>query len=164
MASIFDEIRNERAALLETVSALHAVALERPGVVGTWSVKDVLAHIAGWQGWMLRALPARLDGRDLPDDLRVTDDNTDEWNRRFVEERHARPPDRVLEELADGIRMLMAFAANLGATRLAASDPWPGRTGSVADYLREHIVNHDREHREQIERALKRGSGASAAT
>src|SRR5829696_1789629 len=76
MTSIFEEVRAERAALLKSISALHPVALDRPGVVGEWSIKDVLAHIAGWQGWMARALPIRLERGELPDELRVTEHNT----------------------------------------------------------------------------------------
>jgi uncharacterized protein (TIGR03083 family) len=156
MASIFEEIRTERAALLKTISGLDAATIERPGVVGEWSVKDVLAHLAGWQDWMLRVYPARLETGEVPEDLRVTEDNTDEWNRRFVEERRGNPLDKVVQELTDGARRLMIYAVNLGATRIAAPNPWPGREASIADYLREHLVRHDRTHREAIERALRR--------
>ncbi len=156
MASIFDEIRTERAALLKVIDGLESAAIERPGMVGAWSIKDVLAHIAGWQDWMLRAYPARLETGEVPEDMQVTEDNTDEWNERFVEERRERPPDKVLEELSDGLRRLQTFAANLGMARLTSANPWPGREASVTDYLREHLVDHDREHREHIQRALGR--------
>ncbi|MBI2761444.1 MAG: maleylpyruvate isomerase N-terminal domain-containing protein [Chloroflexi bacterium] len=154
MTSIFEEVRAERAALLKAIGSLHPVALDRPGVVGEWSIKDVLAHIAGWQNWMARALPIRLERGDLPDDLRVTEHNTGDWNRKFVDERRANPPDKVIEDLNDGLRYLLTLAANLGSTRLNAPGPWSGREASIADYLRDHIVAHDREHREQIEQAL----------
>jgi uncharacterized protein (TIGR03083 family) len=154
MTSIFDDIRGERAALLAAIDGLHREVLERPRMVGDWSIKDVLAHIAGWQVWMARALPVRVEGRELPDDLRVTDQNTDDWNRRHVDERRASPPDKILEELDDGLRGVLTFAANLGTSRLHASNPWPGRETSVADYLRDHLAAHDHEHRLQIERAL----------
>lgn len=156
MASIFDEIRTERAALLKTIEGLDSTEIERPGTVGAWSIKDVLAHIAGWQGWMVQVYPVRLQTGDVPAELRVTEENTDEWNRRFVEERRGQAPEKVLGELADGLRRLQTLAAGLGLTRLTAPNPWPGREASVADYLREHLVSHDREHREQIQRALGR--------
>lgn len=154
MASVFDEVRAERAALLRTIEGLQPEVLERPGVVGEWSARDVLAHIAGWQSWMLRALPARLDGTDPPEDLRVTARNTHDWNRRFVEERRTATTAALLDEITDGLRRILTLAANLGSTRLTAPDPWPGREASFADYLREHLADHDREHREQIARAL----------
>ena len=155
MGSFFDEVQSERAALLEAIRGLHPVTLERPGVLGAWSVKDVLAHIAGWQNWMIRAYPYRLEHGDLPDDLKVSDDNVDEWNRKFVEERRGRTPDQVIEDLNDGLRRLLTWAANLGTTRLNAPDPWPGRQESIASYFREFLAGHDREHREQIERSLR---------
>jgi uncharacterized damage-inducible protein DinB len=156
MASIFEEIRTERAALLDAVKGHDAAVLTRAGVVGPWSVKDVLAHIAGWQDWMLRVYPLRLDTGDVPEDLRVTDENIDQWNHRFVVERAEYPFEKVLEDLNDSLRRLMIYLANLGASRLAAPNPWPGRSTSITEYLREHLVEHDREHRQQIERALRR--------
>lgn len=161
MVSIFEEVRTERAALLGAVKGQDAAVLTRPGVVGQWSMKDILAHIAGWQDWMLRVYPIRLETGDMPEDLRVTDENIDEWNRRFVAERAEYPPEKVLEDLQDGLRRLMIYAANLGASRLGAPNPWPGRSASIADYLREHLVQHDREHREQIERTLRRTARAA---
>jgi hypothetical protein len=97
----------------------------------------------------------------VPEDLRVTDDNIDEWNQRFVDERRANPPAKVVEELSDGLRRLLIYAVNLGAARLAAANPWPGRKASIADYLREHLVDHDREHRTAIEPALARTARAT---
>lgn len=155
MASVFDVVQRERAALLEAIRGLHPVTFERPGVVGNWSVKDVLAHIAGWQDWMARAYPLRLEHGALPTDLEVSDANMDDWNRRFVEQRRGQTPDQVLEDLDDGMRRLLTWAANLGTTRLCGPNPWPGREESIADYFREFLANHDREHREQIERSLK---------
>lgn len=155
MPSVFDEVQRARAELLESIRGLHPVTLERPGVVGNWSVKDVLAHIAGWQDWMARAYPLRLEHGELPADLQVSDANMDDWNRRFVEERRGHTPDQLLDDLSDGMRRLLTWAANLGATRLNDANPWPGREESIADYFREFLANHDREHREQIERSLK---------
>ena len=161
MASIFEEIRTERAALIDAVKGHDAAVLTRSGAVGPWSVKDVLSHIAGWQDWMLRVYPLRLDTGDVPEELRVTDENIDEWNRRFVAERAEYPVEKVLEDLNDGLRRLMIYLANLGASRLAAPNPWPGRSASITEYLREHLVEHDREHRHQIERALRRTARAA---
>ena len=159
MVSFFEEIRAERAALIEYVRGLDPAALDRPGAVGRWSVKDALAHLAGWQEWMLKALPARLEHGELPEGLRVTESNVDDWNRQFVEERRSANTDNVLDDLSTGMRRLMFFAVNLGLTRLEAPNPWPERPASLAEYLREQLAGHDREHREQIAREVRQREG-----
>ena len=37
-----------------------------PGVVGNWSVKDVLAHVTTWEEEAQKYLPAILEGRRPP--------------------------------------------------------------------------------------------------
>lgn len=150
-------IRAEREALLEVIAGLDAADLERPGTVGLWSLKDVLAHLAGWQDWKLQVYPYRLKHGEMPEALRVTPDNIDDWNRRFVAERREQSPAAVLQELADGLQRLINLAVGLGPARLFAPDPWPQSEGSVAEYLRMYVAAHDREHREEICGALVRG-------
>jgi len=48
-------LRESRAALEKVIAKVHPDTWEQPGVVGEWSGKDVLAHVAHWQelhlGW-----------------------------------------------------------------------------------------------------------------
>jgi hypothetical protein len=37
-----------------------------PGVVGDWSVKDILAHVVIWEEETLKALPLMIDGKQPP--------------------------------------------------------------------------------------------------
>lgn len=40
--------------------------LTEPGVIGDWSVKDILAHVTTWEQETLKALPLILQGGRLP--------------------------------------------------------------------------------------------------
>jgi hypothetical protein len=40
--------------------------LTHPGVVERWSVKDLMAHVATWEGEALKALPVIMQGRRPP--------------------------------------------------------------------------------------------------
>ncbi len=48
-AQLLDAIATEHAALQNQLSALTPEQMSQPGVVGEWSVKDVLAHLTTWQ-------------------------------------------------------------------------------------------------------------------
>ena len=54
------ELGRTRAELLAAISGLDEAALDRKGVIGEWSIKNVLAHIAAWEAWVVEALPARM--------------------------------------------------------------------------------------------------------
>jgi uncharacterized protein (TIGR03083 family) len=55
------EIDRERKALEDLLAGLPLEALTRPGVVGRWSVKDVLAHLVEWEQMFLGWYAAGLD-------------------------------------------------------------------------------------------------------
>jgi hypothetical protein len=50
---LLHQIDLERRKLEKTLGSLDPSAMERPGVVGNWSVKDLLAHLAAWEGFFL---------------------------------------------------------------------------------------------------------------
>jgi hypothetical protein len=54
------------AALRESYAGLPDAVLLAPGVVGQWSVKDVLAHVNTWQEEALRHLPVIAGGGTPP--------------------------------------------------------------------------------------------------
>lgn len=65
-------LASERARLLEQVLGLDERLLTKVPVVGDWAVKDVLAHIAGWDRWEDRTMRCMVAG-DRPDFASVED-------------------------------------------------------------------------------------------
>src|SRR5262245_28967937 len=87
LMEIFDELARSRAALLEAIAGLDEDAMERKGIVGEWSVKNVLAHVAAWESWVVQTLPARLETGRTPDALRARVADEDRYNAEEVAER-----------------------------------------------------------------------------
>ncbi len=52
-AELLHQIDLERRKLEKTLGLLDPAAMDRHGVVGSWSVKDLLAHLAAWEGFFL---------------------------------------------------------------------------------------------------------------
>ena len=52
--------------LLGSIEGLSKDELRRPGVVGDWSVKDLLAHISTWEEEGLHHLPTVAEGKKPP--------------------------------------------------------------------------------------------------
>jgi uncharacterized protein (TIGR03083 family) len=57
--ALLELIRAERVRLDETIGGLSDDQLTEPGVVGDWSVKDILAHLSAWE----RRLAQRVKGQ-----------------------------------------------------------------------------------------------------
>lgn len=105
--------------------------------LGTWGVREILAHISGWHDEMATAL-GRVGKGEAPYPAGTYDD-FDAWNARFVDQRTGVKTADVLAELEASHRKLLAAAAGLpeglfGAGG-AARDPFEG---AGAGHYREH--------------------------
>ncbi|MEP7190540.1 MAG: maleylpyruvate isomerase N-terminal domain-containing protein, partial [Roseiflexaceae bacterium] len=72
-------LAHTRAELLTAISGLGEAVLDRKGVIGDWSVKNVLAHIAAWEAWVVQALPARMTTGATPEDFRQRAEDEDRF-------------------------------------------------------------------------------------
>ena len=67
---LLKEIEKERNSLEEFLSGLSAEQLIRPGMLGPWSAKDVMAHLLEWEqmflGWHKAGLKGRMPEKPAP--------------------------------------------------------------------------------------------------
>lgn len=117
-------------------------AQKRVVMQGTWSVKDILVHIAGWHREMAPAL-GRLARGEKPVPEGVDYSDFDAWNARWVEAARQTPVTAVEQELADSFASFRQAVAGLPENRLA-----PGRTADKI--IHEVGMNHYRHHAGQI--------------
>jgi hypothetical protein len=140
-----DELLNEAVreykAFHETLRGLNEAQMS--GVwLGTWSVKDIIAHIAGWHREMAPALERLARGeKPIPDGVGY--DDVDGWNARFAAASRTTSVAGVLLEFDTSHEHFM-----LATDRVPAERWQPGKTTwKIVDG---NSVHHDREHADQI--------------
>jgi hypothetical protein len=124
--------------------ALHGLNDEQAAEVwlGTWSVKEIVAHITGWHRELLPALQ-RLARGERPVAAGVTYDDVDGWNARFAAGARDREVADLLLELDRSHEDFMQAADHVPAER------WePGKT--TYRIVDGNTAGHYREHAEQI--------------
>ncbi|MBI4311158.1 MAG: maleylpyruvate isomerase N-terminal domain-containing protein [Chloroflexi bacterium] len=89
---------------LQSYAGLTEAAMKEPGVVGDWSVKDILAHVTTWEDETLKSLPVLMEGRRMP-----LYGGVDRFNARQSALKRSLPLDRVLSQLGDTHQRLIAF-------------------------------------------------------
>lgn len=109
--------------------------------LGSWGVREILAHITGWHRETIPALE-RLGRGEAPYPDGAYDD-FDRWNARFVEARKGRPAVDLLREVDASHRELLITASQLSDELFAEGKPASGLVDGVA-------AGHYREHAEQI--------------
>jgi hypothetical protein len=61
-AQLVERLQTERRRLEQNLARLTAEQMVQPGVVGAWSTKDVLAHLAAWEALCLSWLDTSQQG------------------------------------------------------------------------------------------------------
>ena len=145
---LLQEIRAEREALSALLNQIKPPQMTRPGVTpGGWSVKDILAHILGWQAYLLKwhetelrgqtpAVPAPgLTWRDLK-----------RFNEIIYLEHRRRSLKAVLRDYeAFHGRMLKLIETTSDADLVTLGRfKWLGPTWTLSDYCRAETASHYR--------------------
>lgn len=115
--------------------------------LGTWSIREILVHVAGWHREMIPAL-ARVARGEAAHPAGTYDD-FDTWNARFVEDRRGVKVADVIAELE---------ASHRDFVRAAGAVP-DQHFGAAKDVLDGAGTGHYREHAGQI-RAWRRTESA----
>jgi uncharacterized protein (TIGR03083 family) len=89
---LLDAIQKERAAFEAALAGLTPEQMTTPGVMGEWSVKDILGHIAMWEARLVTLLYS-IERGVAPKMLRSSD--VDKVNAESHAEQRERPLDRV---------------------------------------------------------------------
>ena len=147
------ELSRTRAELLGAIDGLDESALDRKSVVGEWSIKNVLAHIAAWEDWVVQVLPVRVATGVTPEDFRQRVEDEDRFNAEEVAEREELTPNEQLMELERTRAELLAYLGSLDAATLARAHLWDTWQGTLPEYLLESLRDHEAEHVEALRAA-----------
>ncbi len=122
--ALLDELDAARASFHSALADVDAALATVPGVVGDWSVRDLVVHVAAWCEHAAAAIDLAVAGRGA--EFGYSRDETDAMNERILAEARATSPRDALarEEAAfTAFRDRVAgVAAGLRALRLGNGD------------------------------------------
>jgi len=146
---VLEQIRRARGALLTAIEGLPDDTLLRPGVVGFWSVKDILAHLTTWESELITAL-AQLDRPTrVPEIVKIED--IDDWNEEQYRNNVRRGLDAVMEDFNGVHKHLLKAVEALDDKTLDNVRKFPWMEGEPLTYLiMENAIWHEQEHAEDI--------------
>ena len=137
-----ESLARERRKLLAALDGLSEEEMARPGAVGRWSVRDVLAHILAWDEEAVTRL--ELLATDRPQDFtRITsDEELDAWNARAQQRYADLPLAEVMRRLTEAQGRVLAGLDSLSDERLSTDEgPVP-----VHNWLPDCTYAHEEEH------------------
>jgi len=146
-------IQTEHAQLETLLSSLSEEQMLRANVVGSWSVKDVLAHLTWWEQAMISEvlynveLDPGLNGEPWP---------TERANELMVEAKRNTPLSEVLLAFHNSYQQLLQMVE--GLTDKAFADE------ELSLHLANNTGNHYAEHRKMIESGLRLRDGGMSSS
>lgn len=122
--ALLDELDAARASFQAALADVDAALVTVPGMVGDWSVRDLVVHVAAWCEHAVAAIDLAAAGRGA--EFGYSRDETDAMNERILAEGRAiSPPDALAREAAafTALRERVAGVdAGLRAQRLGNGD------------------------------------------
>jgi hypothetical protein len=144
---LLKQIDRAWAAVLESFDGMSEAQLMEPGVMGTWSVKDVLAHVTTWEEEALRHLPVIAQGGTPP--RYAAQGGIDAFNARMTEQKGGLPVADVLVQLHTTHRRLLDLIHGVSEDQLTSGSRFRHR-------LRLDTYSHYPGHAEAIREWRKR--------
>lgn len=98
-SELLNWLRQENEQWEAFLGGIDPTRMEEPGVCGHWSMKDIVAHHAGWQRWLLARVRAAQQGKPEPLPPWPAElEEEDDINAWIYEANRARSLDEVLND------------------------------------------------------------------
>jgi hypothetical protein len=147
---VLDALEDEREKFLDAIEGLSPEQMSEPGVVDTWSVKDIIHHLSLWEAEMVRLLYQVLEG-EKPSTVHFKQSSVDATNAAW----YALGKERTLEQVLGDFKAVRKQTLR----RVEAfkdedfEDPqrfsW-AKDHPLFDWIGSDSFEHEAEHTEQI--------------
>jgi hypothetical protein len=156
---ILDALQASRAKLLNAIEGLDPIEMQKPGIVGKWSVRDILAHITRWEAELVRLLFQLKQGQK-PDFFSVPEQDIDKINERFYEQSIGRSLDLIFSDLQSVRKQTVRRLSDFSDQEISEAGFYPDLKGNALfGYISSNTLEHEAEHTEQILEWRNRQSG-----
>lgn len=151
-ALVLERIQTEQRRLEASLEELTQEQMEVAGVVGDWSVKDVLAHLVEWEqmfvGWYQAGLRGEVPQVPAPG---IGWGELDRLNRQIYAKHRDRDLDQILEEFRASYDKALATIQEMSEAEMFTPGryAWLGE-GSLVNYILANTANHYRWAKDKI--------------
>jgi uncharacterized protein (TIGR03083 family) len=151
------ESKKEREVLDEFLSKLSPEQMTRPGALGEWSVKDVLAHLYEWEQMVLRwlAITERGEVPAVPAEG-YKRSQLPALNEQIRQKHSDRPLDEMLKLYEDSHKQIMGTIESIAEDVMFTSGlhPWM-KKNTLGAYFVSATSSHYRWARKEMKKGLR---------
>ena len=147
-----DVLENGHRTVMQAIDGLEVGYWEDPRVVGVWSTKDVIAHLASFEAILIDVLTSIQDEHADTPVLDAFMVEPGAFNEAQVALRAHHMPGVVLEEYETNVARALALARTVHEERFRQTGllAWYGDAYDLDDFIAYMFYGHKREHAAQI--------------
>jgi uncharacterized damage-inducible protein DinB len=145
--AIISDLKYGRTRLLQAIEGLSRRELTELPIYEGWTIKDVLAHVVGWDQRVLKTLPLMLQNRASE----VASVEVDDFNRESVQSWRDKSLAEVLSEVQSTHQRILEILSNLDPKEIDMRRERHERIITIRSYVIDVMIEHDREHAAEIE-------------
>ncbi len=146
---LLQKIESEWANLQAALDGLTEEQLHQSGVVGAWTIKDVLAHITAWQTRLIATL-FKAERGSTPETVEAGK-TVDQMNEKFYREMKDRSFDQVWDDLDSSYQQLLSRLEGWKEKDLFDPKRFKWMQGKpLVEYIAGDSYEHYAEHAAQI--------------
>jgi DinB superfamily len=151
LMNAMDILKYGQGTVHQTLDGFPEEALDTAGTCGTWSVKDIIAHLASYEEVLVDILSGFI-GRHPTPYLDKFTSMGGQFNDAEVDRRKGKSMKEVLDEFNDAHAQVMALAERIRPEvfRQVGTLSWYGMEYSLDDVIVYMYYGHKREHSAQI--------------
>jgi uncharacterized damage-inducible protein DinB len=151
IADIISYVSFGRSALLKAIGGLSQRELTQIRIYESWTIKDILAHIIGWDRHVIEKLNLILQNRSK--ELSRVD--VEAYNRQSVAARQANSLAEILVEMEATHRQILDILSQINYSEIDRRHEFDDRPITIRSYVIEVMVEHERRHVAEIEQWRK---------
>jgi hypothetical protein len=139
-----------REDFLDCIQNLPDQELETPGVIGTWSVKDILVHLTRWEAELVTLIWQAVKGI-TPTTAHFNQKDVDDINESWYQESRNRPLERVMDDFLGVRNQTIRRVKELSQSELSDPEYYAWLNGRpLWEWIADDSFEHEAEHAEQI--------------
>lgn len=149
-ADLIDNLEREWEALEAAIDGLDDQQMIEIAVIGKWTVKDILAHIAVWESKLVTDL-FKIDRGVTPELPTLSDAQVEQLNERYYAEQKDRSIERILEDIQGVHLALLNRLEDFSEKALSDPKKYKWMNGKpLSEWISDDSYVHYHEHAQDI--------------
>ena len=147
ISDIISDLSYSRSQLLKSIQGLSKRELTETPIYGAWTLKDVLAHVVGWDQRVLKTLPLMLQNRANE----VAGVEVETYNRQSVSAWRDKPFNEVLRTIESTHLQILDIISSLDHVEIDMRRDRKDRIITIRSYIIDIMAEHERQHAAEIQ-------------